>query len=170
MHDDLQMRRKLRELGRDEHPQRDLWPDISARLEPRRRSTTPLWLAAASAAGLAVLVGGLVRDQAPTIPPELATHPLPAQIPVSGLNGELASIELAYAQGLHELTAGMDARASMALKVVRPALRQLDQVALDLQSTLRSGQQPDRELISELSQTRRQQLKLARTAIMESWS
>ena len=51
-------RQKLRALARPVEPQRDLWPQIAARIEtaPRGRRPLPGWLAtAASLAGVAIL-------------------------------------------------------------------------------------------------------------------
>lgn len=83
---EFEWRRQMRELHQPVAPQRDLWPQIEAALDgatpPGRRpaSTTaargsnrPIWLLAASFAGLTLLAVGLVLQQNRSAP---AGHPL----------------------------------------------------------------------------------------------
>lgn len=68
----------LRGYRLDCEPQRDLWPDIAARIAPRRRRAANGWFGLAAAACLALAVGLSLLPQAQlpsTVPaPLLAPH------------------------------------------------------------------------------------------------
>jgi hypothetical protein len=57
--------RSLREMPREIAPRRDLWPQIEAQLQPRRRWMLPASLAASVLlAGIAIVIGHRIHDAA----------------------------------------------------------------------------------------------------------
>jgi len=96
---EFELRRRLRDLQAERDPGRELWPEISARLDGARaqrpsRAWLPLALAASVAAFLAVLVA--IRPPATPSPPapavaargDLATSPALLPRTAAGMNVE----------------------------------------------------------------------------------
>lgn len=151
MNDELDYRRRLRDLGGPVQPARDLWLDIAPRLQvpaavpavapPRRHRR----LALAIAAGVLVAVGGLSLVRPGRAPQVDATAGVGAQ----------AGPALARADAaLKSLPAARDPR-------LVGALIELDHASRELQESLQ--RQPDAVfLVGLLNRTYERRMKLAR--------
>ena len=151
MNDELDYRRRLRDLGGPVQPARDLWLDIAPRLQapaavpavapPRRHRR----LALAIAAGVLVAVGGLSLVRPGRAPQVDATAGVGAQA-----GPALARADAAF----KSLTAARDPR-------LVGALIELDHASRELQESLQ--RQPDAVfLVGLLNRTYERRMKLAR--------
>ncbi len=141
-------------------PQRDLWPEIEARLAPRtrrRRWQQPMWLAAAGFAGVA-LVTATILSQRPHRPvgTEVATLHAPPEVLAATLPTQDASIQPAAI-----------------VRPIQPESRALVRVNLKLvkhaESQLRKAMQsdPDDAYLKSLLATAHQQKKSLQVALSD---
>ena len=169
-HDELEIRRGLRQLPREREPQRDLWAGIEARIVataqspafPRRRSWIGPALAAAAVLGLAL---SLVwrPDWVPTSVPSVVQSPssvVPARAASDRmLQREADAITLEYRLAIDSLA---DTRLPPELQA---ATAELDASAAHLRQAL--NEQPEATyLLDRLRRTYGQRLKLTQRAVM----
>lgn len=166
---DASLRLQLRGLRRDREPERDLWPEIAARIAapaiaaPRRHNATRYapWALAAS---LVLSIGVAWRMQ----PPPAATGPAPAGSAPAARTGpsmdrEADAMTREYHAALRELQASAPNRS--AARPEQPALRELDQSAKQIRTAL--GRDPDaRFLLERLRHTYTLRLELTQRASM----
>ena len=150
-----ELRWALRGLRRDTQPERDLWPQIAARLATPAPSAAPAtakaWLAPwALAASLLLALGVAWRLQAPVPAPDPQ-----AQL----LDREAQALTREYDAALHEL------QASAPQADAGPALRELDRSAAQIRSALQRD--PDaRFLLERLRHTYSLRLALTQRAAL----
>jgi hypothetical protein len=163
--DELDLRRRLRQLARERAPQRDLWSGIQARLDPvslRRAPRTTrrrggYALAAAASVLLALIV--LLRPAAPPDPTltGAAAPPQAGPTPPASLRLEADALTIEYRTALDGFAAAPLPPA------VQAAASELDHSADQLREALRA--QPDATyLLDRLRHTYDQRLKLTQRA------
>ena len=169
-HDELELRRRLRQLPREREPQRDLWTGIQARIgaSPQTSVVSPMrsWigmaLAAAAVLGLAL---GLVWR--PILVP--TTAPSVAQASSYGQSVRVASDRLLQREAdaiTLEYQLAIDSLAGMPLPPdLHAATAELDASAAHLRQAL--NEQPEATyLLDRLRRTYDQRLKLTQRALL----
>jgi hypothetical protein len=134
-------------------PERDLWPDIESRLEPRHRRGTWAWQAAAAIALVAVsslVTANLVRRADTSVARTYAPNPQ-AQVtkaafgPSYSLNAEYDTARRQLATDLEQRLAGMPPSARQKLQA---NLAELHRAAAEINAAL--ARQPGDPLLEEL--------------------
>lgn len=146
MNDEFAWRSELRKLGGDIEPQRDLWPQIAARIAMRpatRRWRMGLGLAATLIAGCGVAVLAWHAQSANTTPPLATTTPHHA----TGISADSAPL----------------AWAVPADPALAAASRDLDNASVQLQQALEQHPQAV-FLVGLLNRTNAQRMRLLRQA------
>jgi hypothetical protein len=134
-------------------PERDLWPDIESRLEPRHRRGTWAWQAAAAIALVAVsslVTANLVRradtSVARTVAPDSQAQVTKAAFgPSYSLNAEYDTARRQLATDLEQRLAGMPPSARQKLQA---NLAELHRAAAEINAAL--ARQPGDPLLEEL--------------------
>lgn len=163
---DASLRLQLRGLRRDREPDRDLWPDIAARIvaaapRPRNASRYAPWALAAS---LVLSLGVAWQMQ----PPPAASGSAPAGSaqaarPGLSMDREAEAMTREYHAALRELQASTPNRS--AARPEQPALRELDQSAKQIRTAL--ARDPDaRFLLERLRRTYSLRLEITQRASM----
>ncbi|MFC4251122.1 hypothetical protein [Sinimarinibacterium flocculans] len=102
----------LRELSLDREPERDLWPAVAARIEPRRSRRHRPWLGALAASALVAAVVLQLRPDAPPVTDGEVAAVLAEPLPRAGqvmpqqdalLKANLAIVQDAESQLRHAL-------------------------------------------------------------------
>lgn len=154
---DAELRMALHALRRDIEPERDLWPDIAAKLAPQRavrprRSTVwPVALAASMLLALGVAWQGSLPQSAP--PAEMETRVAAAPLPK-----EAEALSTHYQAALKELDV------SSAPASWQPGLEALDRSADQVLAALRQSPE-SAQLLEQLRQIYTRRLALSRRAI-----
>lgn len=153
MKTEQQLDAMLSQLAPALEPQRDLWPDIAARLEPRRQPQHKYWLSAAAAAAL---IFWLFPQPLPTEPAIAVQAPAPVEIPgdtllaVSAqLNQQLGAEQARQLRAVQQIPAGFDDWAQQ-IAIWNKAQSQIE-LALQFQPD-------DQKLIQKLQKIQQQQL------------
>lgn len=139
---EFEWRRQLRELDAPVAPRRDLWSDVEAALASppaatRRASTRPVWLLAASFAGLSLFAVGLTLRQSQLLDHArtssvAATHAVwrPDDPRLAGAAIELDAANLELKQALEQAPHSSALRRLLSrTRQQQSRLRQLDQQA-----------------------------------------
>jgi hypothetical protein len=167
MPDELELRRRLRQLPREREPTRELWHGIEARLgaapAPRRPALRPWILAGfAAAASIALAFALLLRPDAPLSIPDTAAVAAPAPAttgPSTLVRREADALTIEY-----RVAIGAFADASLP-PALQAAATELDASAQQLRTALR--EQPDAPyLLDRLRRTYDQRLKLTQRAVL----
>lgn len=154
---DAELRMALRALRRDIEPQRDLWPEIAAKLtpqravRPRRATVWPVALAASMLLALGVAWQANVPQSAPPASME-------EQVVVKPLPREAEALSAHYQAALREL----DVRSAPASW--QPGLEALDRSADQVLAALRQSPE-SAQLLEQLRQIYTRRLALSRRAI-----
>lgn len=172
--DELELRRRLRQLPRERVPQRDLWAGIEARLEPAaaipRRSPRRPWIVAAfaAAASLALALGVLLRPA----PMQEPAAPLAGATAAEGMRPDTGAPPQAALVRREADAITIEYQSALALFAAAPlppdleaAASELDASAAQLRHALRA--QPDATyLLDRLRHTYDQRLKLTQRAVL----
>lgn len=158
-HNDDALRWQLHALRRDIEPDRDLWPDIAARIAAapqaaRVRRKRPTWLPMALAASLLLAFGAFWRFG--TTPPTPAGDPL--------IRSEAAALSRQYQDAFDELARGASA-SEPGQSDFAAAIHNLDQGAAQIRAAIERS--PDsRFLLEQLRRTYARRLALTQRAAL----
>jgi hypothetical protein len=165
--DELELRRRLRQLPREREPARDLWRGIEARLDATAAPGRPVrrpWILAgfAAAASIALALAVLLRPDAPLPAPPVgivATPPSVAPGTSRFVRREADALTIEY-----RIAIGAFADAPLP-PALQAAATELDASAQQLRTALR--EQPDAPyLLDRLRRTYDQRLKLTQRAVL----
>lgn len=155
---DQRLRLALRGLRRDVPPERDLWPDIAARIAraPRERhAPRPLrWMPALAVAASLALAIGIAWQQRP-VPPPARAGAAPLQVEAHAMTRQYQAALLELERSAPQATASP----------LAPTLRELDRSAAQIRTAL--DRDPDaRFLLDQLRRTYAQRLALTQRAVL----
>lgn len=158
---DFELLRDLRRLAREREPQRDLWPDIRARIDsaaPSRRRGRPLapWLLALAAVLVLAVLVAMPRGPMQQAGPTTAGAPADAS---TLLLAEADALTLEYLLALDQLGGHLQPPG------LAPVLQELDASAVQIRSAIRDQPEAD-YLIDQLRRTYAQRLRLTRMAVV----
>lgn len=154
--DDARLRLALRGLRRDVPPERDLWPDLAARLaqtpqQAPARMAPRRWIPALALAASLVLAVGIAWQLRPVAAPDDSSRLI---------QREAQAMTREYSAALYELERTAPPPAA---SPVTPALHELDRSAAQIRTAL--ARDPDaRFLLERLRRTYAQRLELTQRA------
>lgn len=154
---EAELRMALRALRRDIEPERDLWPDIAAKLPPQRSARprrSPGW-PMALAASMLLALGVAWQANVPQSAPPASTE---EQVVAKPLPKEAEALSVHYQAALREL----DTRPAPASW--QPGLEALDRSADQVLAALRQSPE-SAQLLEQLRQIYTRRLALSRRAI-----